>query len=82
MDHALAEQRFDSYEDVNKCLHEWFAEKGEGFYWRGIRKFLERWGKCITSHDSYYEQSIFYHSSEYDVFFRKNSAFYIFTPDT
>ena len=36
--HALAEQRFGSYEDVKKCLDEWFATKGEDVYWRGIRK--------------------------------------------
>ena len=34
--HALAEQRFGSYEDVKK----WFAAKGEDFYWRG--KLSER----------------------------------------
>jgi len=33
MDHALAEQRFGSYEDVKKWLDEWFAAKGEDFYW-------------------------------------------------
>jgi len=38
MGHALAEQRFDSYEDVQKWLDEWFATKGEDFYWRGIHK--------------------------------------------
>jgi len=37
MDHALAEQCFGSYEDVKKWLDEWFAAKGEDFYWRGIQ---------------------------------------------
>jgi len=32
MGHALAEQRFDSYEDVKKWFDEWFAAKGEDFY--------------------------------------------------
>ena len=32
MSHALAEQRFGSYEDVKKWLEEWFAAKGEDFY--------------------------------------------------
>ena len=36
MDHALVEQRFGSYEDVKKWRDEWFAAKGEDFYWRGI----------------------------------------------
>ena len=46
MGYALAEQRFDSYEDVKKWLDEWFAAKGEGFYWRDIHKLPERWEKC------------------------------------
>jgi len=31
MGHVLAEQRFDSYEDVKKWLDKWFAAKGEDF---------------------------------------------------
>ena len=31
MGHALAEQRFGSYEDVKKWLDEWFAAKGKIF---------------------------------------------------
>ena len=34
MGHALAEQRFSSYGDLKKWLDEWFAAKGEDFYWR------------------------------------------------
>ena len=49
MAHALAEQRFGSYEDVKKWLDEWFAAKGEDFYWRGIHKLSKRWEKCVTS---------------------------------
>jgi len=55
MDHALAEQRFDSYEDVKKWLDEWFAAKGKDFYWRGIHKLPERWEKCVTSNGAYFE---------------------------
>ena len=32
MSQAFAEQRFGSYEDVKKWLDEWFAVKGEDFY--------------------------------------------------
>jgi len=53
MSHALAEQRFDSYEDMKKWLDEWFAAKGENFYWRGIHKLPERWEKCVTSNGAY-----------------------------
>jgi len=44
MGHTLAEQRFDSYEDMKKWLDEWFAA-GEDFYWRGIHKLPKRWEK-------------------------------------
>lgn len=55
MGHALAEQRFGSYEDVVKSLDEWFATKGEEFYWRGIHKLPKRWKNCITSNGAYFE---------------------------
>jgi len=56
MSHALAEQRFSSYEDVKKWLDEWFAAKGEDFNWRGIHKFpSERWEKCVTSNGAYFK---------------------------
>jgi len=53
MSHALAE-RFGSYEDVKKWLDEWFATKGEDFYWR-IHKLPERWEKCVTSNGTYFK---------------------------
>jgi len=55
MGHALAEQRFGSYEDVKKWLNEWFTAKGEDFYWHGIHKLPERWEKCVTSNGAYFE---------------------------
>ena len=42
MSHALAEQRFGSYENVKKRLDESFAADGEGLYWRSIHKLFER----------------------------------------
>jgi len=53
--HALAEQRFSSYEDVKKWFDEWFAAKGEDFYWCGIHKLPERWEKCVISNGAYFE---------------------------
>ena len=50
--HALAEQRFDSYEDVKKWFDEWFAAKWEYFNWRGTHKFSER---CVRSDEAYFE---------------------------
>jgi len=45
---------FGSYEDVKKWFDEWFAAKGENFYWRGIHKFPERWEKYVTN-NGYFE---------------------------
>jgi len=59
MGHALAEQRFGSYERVKKWLDEWFAAKGENFYWRGIHKLPERWEKCVTSNGATLNKSLF-----------------------
>lgn len=55
MGHALAEQHFDSYEDVGKWLDEWFSSKNKEFFWHGIHKLPERWEKCIASEGKYFE---------------------------
>ena len=34
--YAFAQQRFGSYEDVKKCLDEWFPVKWNEFYYRGV----------------------------------------------
>ena len=47
--HALAEQRFTLYENVQEWLDNWFDLKDEQFYWRGIHHLPERWEKCINS---------------------------------
>ena len=41
MGHALAEQHFDSYEEVENWVSDWFALKDEQFYWRDIHKLPE-----------------------------------------
>jgi len=55
MGHALAEQRFGSYEDVKKWLDEWFAAKGEDFLLAWYPQLPERWEKCVTSNGVYFE---------------------------
>ena len=55
MGHALAEQRFCSYEEVGKWLDGWMASKNERFYWQGIHKLPERWSKCVESNGAYFE---------------------------
>jgi len=76
MGHALAEQHFDSYEDVRKWLYKWFASKDEKFFWRGIHKLLERWKKCIVRGTSILNKFVFLLSKKKNVFFwLKNSGF-------
>ena len=41
--HALAEKRFNLYDNVRKWLDNWFASKEELFFWRGTHKLPERW---------------------------------------
>ena len=53
--HALAEQRFTSYENVGEWLDNWFDLKDKQFYWRGILHLPERWGKCVNSNGDYFE---------------------------
>lgn len=55
MGHALSEQHFDSYEEVENWVSEWFASKDNQFYWRGIHKLPERWSKCVESDGQYFE---------------------------
>ncbi|GFW83585.1 mariner Mos1 transposase [Trichonephila clavipes] len=51
--HALADQRFTSYENVKSWLDDWLASKDQSFFCRGIHKLPKRWGKCVAS-DGYY----------------------------
>ncbi|GFU79132.1 mariner Mos1 transposase [Trichonephila clavipes] len=53
--HALADQRFTSYENVKSWLDDWLASKDRSFFWRGIHKLPERWGNCVASDGSYFE---------------------------
>ena len=43
MGHALSDQHFSSYENVRKCLDDWFASKERQFFWRGIHQLPDRW---------------------------------------
>ena len=49
MAHALAEEHFNSYEDIEKWVSEWIASKDESFFRRGIRLLPERWEKVIAN---------------------------------
>jgi [histone H3]-lysine36 N-dimethyltransferase SETMAR len=56
MGHALAEQHFNSYENVKNWLDEYITSKDEEFFWRGIHKLPERWAKCVASNGYYFEE--------------------------
>ena len=55
MGHALAQQRFTSYEDVRKWLNDWFGSKEQQFFWRSIHTLSNRWKKCIATDGQYFE---------------------------
>ena len=54
MAHALAEEHFNSYEDVEKWISEWTASKNESFFRRGIRLLPERWEKVNVNDGQYF----------------------------
>ena len=43
MFHALAEKRFQSFEDIKTWVNSWIASKDEEFFRKGIRKLPEKW---------------------------------------
>ncbi|GFT74225.1 mariner Mos1 transposase [Trichonephila clavipes] len=51
--HALADQRFTSYENVKSC--DWLASKDQSLFWLSIHKLPERWGKCVASDEYYFK---------------------------
>ena len=53
--HALAEQPFTWYENLQEWLDNWFDFKDEQFYCRGIHHLLERWEKYVNSNGDYFE---------------------------
>ena len=81
MGHALSDQRFTFYENVRKCLDDWFASKERQFSWRGIHQLPDRWEKCIASDGQYFEQSIFNHFHK-RVFSIQKFRFHIYIPGT
>jgi len=55
MTHALAEQRFTSYEDTKKWVDSWIASKDESFFRRGIHMLPERWENVVANDGQYFE---------------------------
>jgi len=55
MGHALADERFTDYKNVEEWLDEWFSSKEENFFWRAIHKLPERWESCVAIDGNYFE---------------------------
>ncbi|UYV84093.1 K02A2.6-like [Cordylochernes scorpioides] len=51
----LKGKRFDSDEDVQKVVQDFFHTLPKGAYKEGIYKLPERWRRCIESHGDYFE---------------------------
>ena len=51
----LLVNHFTSYENVRKCLDDWYVSKERQFFWRGIHQLPDRWEKCIASDGQYFE---------------------------
>lgn len=55
MAHGLADQHFQSFEELEKWIASWIASKEDSFFRAGIRKLPERWEKVIASDGQYFE---------------------------
>ena len=55
MTYALAEEHFNSYEDVEKWVSEWIASKDESFFRCGSRLLPKRWEKVIANDGQYFD---------------------------
>ncbi|KIH59289.1 hypothetical protein ANCDUO_10483, partial [Ancylostoma duodenale] len=51
--HRLSEQRFQSFEDVEKWVKKWIESDEEAFYHCGVRLLPERWGKILANDGQY-----------------------------
>ncbi|KAL4089968.1 hypothetical protein QTP88_024895 [Uroleucon formosanum] len=55
MAHGLADQHFQSFEELEKWIASWIASKEDSFFRAGIRKLPERWEKVVASDGQYFE---------------------------
>ncbi|KAL0130804.1 hypothetical protein PUN28_002426 [Cardiocondyla obscurior] len=55
MAHGLAEQDFQSCEEVKTWINAWIESKDESFFQRGIEMLPERWEKVVASDGQYFQ---------------------------
>lgn len=76
MDHALAEQSFGTYEDLKNSLVNGSQQNTKIFSGVIFTNCPKKKKNCVTNDGTYIKESIFYHSSEFNMFFlRKNLRF-------
>lgn len=54
LNNDLINERFTSFEDIEKWVSDWIASKDEEFFRHGIRKLPERWEKVVVSDGKYF----------------------------
>ena len=55
MAHGLADQHSRSFEEAKNYIESWIGSKDVDFFWRRIRKLLERWEKVVANDGQYFE---------------------------
>ena len=50
--------QYGNNEVVIEAVHEYFGDQETAFYFEGIRKFEQRWAKCIALTGDYIEKYI------------------------
>ena len=55
MQHSLAEQHFNCFEDVKKWLNDWIIQKAEKFLYDGIQMLPKRWAKVVDNNGNYFD---------------------------
>ena len=48
---ALRGRRFASDDEVKEAVHDWLRSQPQTFFSNGIKKFTDRWAKCIEKGD-------------------------------
>lgn len=55
MAHGLADQQFETYDQCQKWVNDFFQARDPEFWRRGIRMLPERWAKVVANDGQYFE---------------------------
>jgi len=53
---ALRGRRFAADDEVKEAVHDWLRSQPQTFFSKGIKKFTDRWAKCIEKKGDYIEK--------------------------